>query len=286
VSEPSARPAGPARPLPSSTVLVLREAAAGRVPFEVLLVKRHGSVTFPGVHAFPGGILDPHDADAPGADVPRGQRWHDAPEADRPPEVVRYWIAALRELFEEVGILVAYRGGRLLEGPLAPEVDALRATVLGGRGFAAVLRDIDAVPATDRVYAFARWVTPVVNPKRFDTRFVVTRLPPGQVVHVDGTENESHRWAAPAVALDAYARGEIDLIPPTVRTLDDLARFGSIDAVLASARARRILPACPEIETAGARVTMTYPSPCPDDPLPARRLVLEDGRWRPLDGEA
>lgn len=276
------RPAPPAPPLPSSTVLLLRDPP-GR-SFEVLMVKRHGSVTFPGVHAFPGGIVDPHDADAPGAGVPADQTWHETAGADRPPEVLRYWVAALRELFEEVGILVARRGGRLLEGPLPADVDALRAVVLGGRGFAEVLRTIDAVPATDVLYAFSRWVTPPVNPKRFDTRFVVTRLPPGQEVRVDGTENESHRWVTPAEGLDAYVRGEIELIPPTVRTLDDLARFSSIDAVLASARARRILPACPEIETGEGRVTMTYPSPCPDDPLPARRLVLEDGRWRPLDG--
>jgi len=247
------------------------------------MVKRHGSVTFPGVHAFPGGILDPHDADAPGATLTPNQAWHDAPEADRPPDVLQYWVAALRELFEEVGILVAHRAGRLIEGPLSPDVDALRQVVLDGRSFAGVLRTIDAVPATDLLHSFSRWVTPVVNPKRFDTRFVVTRLPPGQEVSVDGTENESHRWVTPAEGLGLYDEGEIELIPPTVRTLDDLARFPTIDAVIASARGRRILPACPEIDTTDGRITMTYPSPCPDDPLPARRLILDRGRWRPLD---
>ncbi len=281
MSASSERPRPPATPLPSSTVLVLREA--GRAPFEVLMVKRHGSVTFPGVHAFPGGILDPEDAEAPGATVPEGQAWHEAAGGDRPPDVLRYWVAALRELFEETGVLVARRGGRLLEGPLPDEIDALRATVLADRGFAAVLRTIDAVPATDLVYSCSRWVTPVVNPKRFDTRFVVTRLPAGQGVRIDGTENESHRWVTPAEGLEIYERGEIELIPPTVRTLDDLARFASVEAVFESARDRRVLPACPEIETGGDRVTMTYPSPDPHDPLPARRLVLDRGRWRPLD---
>lgn len=247
------------------------------------MVKRHGSVTFPGVHAFPGGIVDPQDADAPGAGLPADQTWHDAAEADRPPDVLRYWVAALRELFEEVGILIARRGGRLLSGPLGPEVEALRQAVLDGRSLAGALRAIDAVPATDTLHSFSRWVTPVMNPKRFDTRFVVTRMPTGQDVRVDGTENESHRWVTAAAGLAAYVDGEIELIPPTVRTLDDLARFGSIDAVLESARARRILPACPGIDVDGDRVTMTYPSPCPDDPLPARRLVLDRGRWRPLD---
>jgi len=277
------RSATPAMPLPSSTVLVLREARGARGPFEVLMVKRHGSVTFPGVHAFPGGILDAHDAAAPGAALPADQAWHDEADADRPPDVLQYWVAALRELFEETGVLVAYRGGRLLEGPLESDAEALRPIVLGGRGFADALRAIDAVPATDAVFSFSRWVTPLVNPKRFDTRFVVTRMPAGQEVRIDGTENESHRWVTPGEGLDAYVDGEIELIPPTVRTLDDLARFESIDAVLRSARARRVRPACPGIDTEDGRVTMSYPSPDPDDPLPARRLVLERGRWRPLD---
>jgi 8-oxo-dGTP pyrophosphatase MutT (NUDIX family) len=283
VSDPAGRPTAPAVPLPSSTILLLRETVDGRGPFEVLMVKRHGSVTFPGVHAFPGGILDAHDATAPGATLPADQAWHPDAAGDRPPAVLQYWVAALRELFEEVGILLARRDERLVTGPLAPDVDALRPRVLAGHGFAEVLRSIDAVPATDVLYSFARWVTPVVNPKRFDTRFVVARMPVGQEARVDGTENESHRWVTPAEGLAAYVDGEIDLIPPTVRTLDDLARFTTVDAVLTSARGRRILPACPEIEVEGDRVTMTYPSPCPDDPLPARRLILENRRWRPID---
>lgn len=282
MSGPPTRPAEPATPLPSSTVLVLRETAPGRGAFEVLMVKRHGSVTFPGVHAFPGGILDAHDATAPGASLPADQAWHDAPEADRPPDVLRYWVAALRELFEETGVLCARRAGRLLEGPLAADVAALREAVLGGQAFAAALAGVEAVPATDDVWAFSRWITPAVNPKRFDTRFVVTRLPPGQEVRVDGTENESHRWVTPTEGLAAYVAGEIELIPPTVRTLDDLERFPSIDAVLASARGRRVRPFCPGIERSGDLITMSYPSPDPTDPLPARRLVLEHGRWRPL----
>jgi hypothetical protein len=125
-------------------------------------------------------------------------------------------------------------------------------------------------------------VTPTANPRRFDTRFLVARVPAGQEVVVDGTETESSEWLTPAAALAAYDDERIELIPPTVRTLDDLARFADVETVLASARRRAICPACPEIEVDGERVTMRYPSPCPDDPLPARRLVLDGRRWRPL----
>jgi len=246
------------------------------------MAKRHGSVTFPGVHAFPGGILEESDGGMLGAGLPPEQRWADGEGADRPPDALRYWVAALRETFEEVGLLLAYRNGAVVEGPLPDDVLALRDRLHAGASFADVLREIDAVPATDRVYSFARWVTPSANPRRFDTRFVVSRLPRGQEPVVDGTETESCTWLTPVAALEAYEAGEIELIPPTIRTLDDLARFVDVDAVLASAARRAIRPACPEIEIQGERVTMRYPSPCPDDPLPDRRLILQDGRWRPL----
>ena len=270
----------PAVPLPSSTLVLLREGR--QAPFEVLMVKRHGSVTFPGVHAFPGGVLEASDAVVPGAAVPSEQTWASDALADRPPDALRFWIAALRETFEEVGILLAHRAGRLLEGPLPPDVLARRAELHQGRPFAEVLRDLGAVPASDRLYSFARWVTPTANPRRFDTRFLVARVPAGQEPVADGTETESCVWLTPAEALAAYEAERIELIPPTVRTLDDLARFLDVEAVLANARRRAICPACPEIEVDGDRVTMRYPSPCPDDPLPARRLLLEGRRWRPL----
>jgi 8-oxo-dGTP pyrophosphatase MutT (NUDIX family) len=280
VSAEAGRPASPTAPLPSSTLILLREGWGA--PFEVLMVKRHGSVTFPGVHAFPGGVLEAGDASASGASAPDGQTWAPDATADRPPDALRFWIAALRETFEEVGILLAYRDGRLLAGPLPPDVLARRTELHAGRAFADVLADLGAVPASDRLFSFARWVTPSANPRRFDTRFLVTRVPPGQEPIVDGTETEASEWLTPAAALAAYERERIDLIPPTVRTLDDLARFADVEAVLTSARRRAVCPACPEIVAEGERLTMRYPSPCPDDPLPARRLVLDGRRWRPL----
>jgi 8-oxo-dGTP pyrophosphatase MutT (NUDIX family) len=272
----------PAAPLPSSTVILLDEDAAGPGPFRILMVKRHGSVTFPGVHAFPGGVLDAADADAPGARLPADQRWASPPAGDDATTALPYWVAAVRELFEEVGVLLAARGGRLVEGPLDAAADGLRSRLHGTTGISALLAEIDAVPATHALYSFARWVTPSVNPRRFDTRFLVGRMPAGQEPCPDGTETERCAWYTPAAALDAYLAGEIELIPPTVRTLDDLARFTSIDAALAHARTRAVVPACPEIETAGDRVTMRYPGITGDPLLPDRRLVLERGRWRPL----
>ena len=272
-------PATPPEPLPSSTVILLRDETHADGPFSVLMLQRHGSITFPGVHAFPGGVLEPGDGAIPGAALPATQAWAPADEGDGPHDALPLWIAAVRELFEEMGILLAARDGQALTGPLADDVLALRARLHAGEPFGALLDEQRLVPATHELYYFARWITPRVNPKRFDTRFVVGRMPAGQDAVVDGTETVAHEWLTPAAALRAYHDDGIQLMPPTVSTLDDLARFASIDAVLADARRRVVRAQCPEIETGGALPAMSYPDNTGQG-LPPRRLVLRDGRWR------
>jgi 8-oxo-dGTP pyrophosphatase MutT (NUDIX family) len=269
----------PPQPLPSSTVILLREESTADEPFSVLMLERHGSITFPGVHAFPGGIVEPGDAAVAHAGVPVGQAWAAAGEGDTADEAPPYWVAAVRELFEEMGILLARRAGRWLDASEVAERSALRARLHTGEAFDALVREHDLVLATDELHYFARWITPRVNPKRFDTRFLVGRVPVGQDAVADGTETVSHEWLTPAAALRAYLDGRIQLIPPTVHTLDDLARFASVDAVLADASRRVVRALCPEIEAGGTEPAMTYPDNTGIG-VP-RRLALRDGRWRP-----
>jgi 8-oxo-dGTP pyrophosphatase MutT (NUDIX family) len=268
----------PPEPLPSSTVILLRDEPDGT--FSVLMLERHGSITFPGVHAFPGGVVDPGDAERGDARLPSAQAWAAAGEGDTADDAHRYWIAAVRELFEEMGILLALRDGRLVAGPLDEPVLALRARALAGEPFASLLAERGLVPATHELNYFARWITPRINPKRFDTRFLVGRVPPDQDVSIDGTETVGHEWLTPAAALRAYQDGRIQLIPPTVCTLDDLSRFTSVDAVLADAARRVVRALGPEIETDGGVPSMTYPDNTGSG-IPPRRLYLRDGRWRP-----
>lgn len=260
--------------------MILLRREQGSAPFSVLLLERHGSIAFPGAHAFPGGIVDPGDADAPGVTLPPTQQWAPAGEGDRPPEAVPYWIAAIRELFEEVGILLATRDGRLLEGPLPPDAAALRLASHAGAPFTRILADAGLVPAAERLFYLARWITPVVNPRRWDTRFLVGEAPAGQEACADGTETVSCAWLTPTDALAAYEAGRIALIPPTVRTLDDLTRFPSVDAVLADAARRAVRAVTPQIVEGSGDPAIRYPDA---GGRSARRLVLRDGRWRPTD---
>jgi 8-oxo-dGTP pyrophosphatase MutT (NUDIX family) len=267
-------------PRPSSTVVLLRHEPVADGPFSVLLLERHGSIAFPGATVFPGGVVDAGDDEAPGASLPAEQRWAPPGEGDTPPGALPYWVAAVRELFEEVGILLASRDGRPLAGPLEPEVAGLRTRVLGGEPFARVLASAGLTPATDRLLYFARWITPITNPRRWDTRFLVARLPDGQEAVADGTETVSCGWMTPRRALTAYEEGRIVLIPPTVRTLDDLARFDSVEAVLADAARRVVRALTPEIVQDGGATAIRYPDNTGGG-TPPRHLVLRDGRWWP-----
>lgn len=271
-------------PRPSSTVILLRAETQEPDPFSVLMLERHGSIAFPGAHAFPGGGLDAGDADASGAALPPTQRWSPPADGDSPPGALVYWVAAVRELFEELGILLASRDGCPLEGPLPPDVAALRARLLDGQPLAALLGAAGLVPATDQLFYFARWITPIANPRRWDTRFLIGRMPAGQQPVVDGTETVSCTWFSPRAALAAYEAGRIVLIPPTVRTLDDLARFPSVDAVLDDAARRIVRAVTPELVEDAAGVAIRYPDNTGNARLPARRLVLREGRWRPREG--
>jgi 8-oxo-dGTP pyrophosphatase MutT (NUDIX family) len=268
-------------PLPSSTVILLREEAAGGEPFSVLLLERHGSVAFPGAHAFPGGVVDPGDHDAPGTALPVDQTWAPPGEGDGPGEALPYWVAAVREMFEEVGILLATRAGHPLEGPLGDDLMTLRTRSHGGEPFPKLLAQHGLVPATDQLWYFARWITPPQNPRRFDTRFLVGRVPQGQDAVIDGTECVSCRWYTPREALSVYEDGGIVLLPPTVRTLDELSGFTSIDAVLDDARRRVVRAVRPEVGSDGGLPTLSYPDNTGNPDQAPRRLVLRDGRWRP-----
>lgn len=232
-------PARPATPRPAATIALLRDRARS---VEVLLMRRHRSSGFvPGAWVFPGGTVDPADSGPALYERIRGLSSAPRPEAD-------FWVAAMRELFEETGVLLA----RDAEGKWVPDassnrrVDALRRSLMdGSAALMDVLEQVDAPLDTAGVIHLAHWVTPVVEPRRYDTHFFAAGLPDDRVAAPDPREMTEAAWLTPGEALARFERGELPMVFPTVRTLEALRDFDSVEHALTSLRHRkvpRILP--------------------------------------------
>ena len=263
-------------PSAAATVVVLRDGAEG---LEVLMVRRHeGSGAFRGAHVFPGGRVDEGDA--------RDRTWSDGVEyatrrlaALDAAEAVSYHVAATRELFEEVGILLARdRSGAFVSLAGAPEQERFRQYRRDVHAHRRTLGEIAEREglrlALDALTLFAHWVTPPVEGRRFDTRFFVARLPPGQRPAHDETETTGSLWSTPAAAIGAAERREIVLPPPTWTTMRELEPFGTVDVVVDWAAARRVERREPRlVQENGTRALVM-----PED---RTRFVWTDGYWRP-----
>jgi glyoxylase-like metal-dependent hydrolase (beta-lactamase superfamily II)/8-oxo-dGTP pyrophosphatase MutT (NUDIX family) len=205
----------PALPRPAATVLLLRDGAQG---LEVLMTRRSATASFaPGAYVFPGGGVDVLDAAAHGQARRRpGQSDLHLTQA----------IAAIRESFEELGILLARHADGTPPTPL--DIAALDRTA----GFAAQCGDRGLVLAADEVFVLAHWVTDRDLPRRFDVPFLVARMPPGQTPVADESEQFEPLWVRPADALQRHAAGAFFIIFPTIRTLQRLQAFADVDSVL------------------------------------------------------
>jgi len=194
----------PVAPRPSATVLLVRDGD----PWELLMVRRPGGADFaPGAYVFPGGTV--HEDDRGLDDELRA--------------------AAVREVFEETGILLARN----------PNVDRVRELVDGGASFPDALRQAGITPDLDALVIFARWITPALLRRRFDTRFYLARMPEGQSVRPQQGEIVDWRWVSPALAL---ASPELTLVYATRAVLESVADTADVDALFARARALREIP--------------------------------------------
>jgi 8-oxo-dGTP pyrophosphatase MutT (NUDIX family) len=229
------------------------DGAAG--PLEVLMVRRSLNSDFVrGAYVFPGGAVDPADAGT-GADAVCVGRSDEAASALLGLEAGgrAYWVAAIRECFEEAGILIAVpratastdASGPLLSlaerGAAARFARAQGELNAGSLGFSDLCRREGLVLDLARVHYFAHWITPENPYKRFDTRFFVTLAPLHQTPAHDAAETIAHVWVRPATAIERHRRGEIELILPTIRTLEAIGRFSTsaeLVAVAAAASAR------------------------------------------------
>jgi 8-oxo-dGTP pyrophosphatase MutT (NUDIX family) len=229
----------PAEPKRASTVVLLRDAAPG---FEAYLLRRVATMAFAAsMYVFPGGAVDPRDeAVLPGWAGPTPGDW--ARRLDLPEATARAVVcAAVREVFEESGVLLAGPDGATVVGDVSGNAwEAARvALVARGVGFAEFLATEGLVLRSDLLVPWSRWITPEFEPRRYDTYFFVALLPAGQVTRDVGGEADRTVWVRPGDALD----GRFALMPPTQHTLSGLAGYGSLHDVFTAAGERE--PATP-----------------------------------------
>ncbi len=269
--------------VPAATVALVRDGDGG---LEVLLMRRPGSMAFaPGMHVFPGGRVDPQadarplvrgplpggdwigppgperaaraeDSAAPaGAGGSKGAGGHVAPDGNAGSLAAGSLAAALvvagvRETFEEAGVLLAVDA----EGR-TPVADADwaedRAASETAAGFPEVLERRGLVIDAGALVPVAHWITPEVEGRRFDTRFLLAALPEGQSVLAHETETAGSRWMSPDGALTAHAGGSMPMLPPTVAVLADLAGHPSTRSALDWARTRTTVPLLPRARLVG-----------------------------------
>jgi 8-oxo-dGTP pyrophosphatase MutT (NUDIX family) len=212
----------PAVPRDAATVMVLRSLAEG---VEVLMLRRVAAMKFaPGAYVFPGGSVDPADF---GAEI----GWQGPSPAEfgarlgASAEMARALVcAAVRETFEEAGILLAGSPDGPLVAPSGPAWEADRAALAAGTlTLAGLLSRRGLVLRADLLVPWTRWITPEGEPRRFDARFFVAALPAGQVVTGHEAESDHVAWLRPVAAIEAARAGEISLLPPTATTLQDFA---------------------------------------------------------------
>ena len=240
----------PVEPRHASTVVLMRDAN-GEAGIEAYLLRRQKTMAFAaGMYVFPGGAVDPRDeALAASAWVgPTPQEWARLLTADTRLATALV-CAAVRETFEESGVLLAGTSADDVVADITgDDWEADRLALLDrSLSLAEMLDRRGLVLRADLLRPWAHWITPEVEPRRYDTRFFVAALPEGQRTRDVGGEADRVAWMRPRAALDAYEAGDIGLMPPTAFTLMEMSTLSTVDDVLAAGDARDVQPVLPKI---------------------------------------
>ena len=259
-------------PRDAATLVVVRDGAQS---IEVFCVERHPKSGFlGGAIVFPGGKVNPDDANA---------EWNAAVEGDATDDRAQR-IAACREALEEAAILPLI-GGALSHAAL---LDVRARAAAKERSIRSFLLEHHLRLDLSALHPFARWVTPAAETRRFDTRFYVTKLPPGQLGAHDNRETTSSFWASPHEVLARFEDGRVQLLPPTHRTLEILADVRTCAEAIALASRMCKDPICPRLVPQESSLALVLPGDPEHEIREARapgrsRFVLRGERWLPED---
>mgnify|MGYP006281323711 FL=1 len=276
-------------PRDAATVLLLRDDP--KLGLQVFMLRRHSdSAVLGGAYVFPGGKLD--DADALVADEhldqsPQTLHTLLAEPALSPQQAKGLYVAALREAFEECGVLLAHRP----EG-LEQAMPAMQAKIKNGLHLTDLVPEFGLQLLTRTMVPFTRWITPkrpsVMN-KRFDARFFLAAVPEGQLALHDNVEATESEWLSPKQALHDYWGGRIELAPPQIMSLVNLARYDNVAQALKEAGSRPPPTIEPEPFDDENGRSICYPGDPrhsltqPAMPGPSRLRYVK-GRFEPLEG--
>ncbi len=292
------------KPAPDATTIILIRPRAGGAP-ELFMVRRSGGADFFGdAYVFPGGGVDAGDADpallAHAAELPAHDLERLLGEGLTREQAIACWIAGVRELFEEAGVMLAVReDGAALDFAdaaarerFAHYRDELRAHRISFRDL--VERERLRI-ATDRIFYLSRIVTPPYARKRYDTRFVLAQAPADQIASHDREEVVSGEWLTAAEAIALYHSKAQQIVPPTLENLVEIEPCASFEAMVALARDKAIAPICPATVRNDRLYTLIYPGDRDfvhqlepafkskykePAPMPILRFTLEKGgRW-------
>ncbi|MCI5044393.1 MAG: hypothetical protein MRY72_06815 [Aquisalinus sp.] len=249
---------------PAATILLLRDAPA----LQVVMVKRHHQIDFAsGALVFPGGKVTKGDSTVPAS------RIRSNPQLLQ--ELNSFALGAIRECFEECGILLAYDAisGEMVSAGRAADLTPFRPLLDTGQlSLAQFVEQQDLILAVDQLVHFAHWIGPKMAPKRFDTHFFLARAPERQLAVHDGREAVDSFWIEPAKAMEEQKKGRATIIFPTRCNLDKLAQSTTTEEAIARAAASDVVTVEPWVEEREEGTVLCIP-PEADYPITAEAIA-------------
>ncbi|NLU67866.1 NUDIX hydrolase [Streptomyces sp. HNM0574] len=248
----------PVTPKRAATVMLLRDTGSGPV---VHMLRRRASMAFAGgAYAYPGGAVDPRDERPVAWAGPSRAEWAARCGTDEA-TAQSLVCAAVRETFEEAGVLLAGPdAGTVVADTTGDEWEADRGALVARElSFADFLDRRGLVLRSDLLGAWARWITPEFEQRRYDTWFFVAALPEGQRTRNASTEADRTDWLLPAEAAAGYDRGELLMMPPTIATLRELATCPTAAEALSGAEGRDLTPVQARARLEGGEIVLSWP---------------------------